>query len=49
MATAKERKATERRRRKDGGLKRREWWLTDAQAEKVKRFIERLVKRGTRS
>ena len=48
MATAKERKATERRRRKDDGLKRREWWLTDEQAEKVKRFIERLVKRGAK-
>ena len=44
MSTAKERKATERRRRKAKGLRRREWWLTDAQAEAVKRFIERLVK-----
>ena len=45
VATVRERKAAERARRKKEGLRRWEWWLTDEQAQKVKRFIERLVKR----
>jgi hypothetical protein len=38
-------KAAERARRDAAGLKRFEWWLTPEQGEKVRRFIERLVKR----
>lgn len=46
--TAAERMAAQRARRAEAGLKRREWWLTDEDWKKVKRFIERLV-RGKRS
>ena len=45
MASAKERKAAERQRRARAGQRQFTWWLTDEQAEKVKRFIERLVRR----
>jgi hypothetical protein len=45
MRSAAERKAAERQRRKEAGQRQFVFWLTDEQAEKVRRFIERLVKR----
>ena len=44
MASGKDRQATLRERRAKEGLRQRVFWLTDAQAEAVKRFIERMVK-----
>ena len=44
MKSAAERKAAERQRRAKAGQRQFTWWLTEDQAEKVKRFIERLVK-----
>ncbi|MDA8119166.1 MAG: hypothetical protein M0Z85_03760 [Gammaproteobacteria bacterium] len=48
MKSAAERQAALRQRRAKEGLRQRVFWLTEDQAEKVKRFIERLV-RGKRS
>lgn len=48
MASGKDRQQALRDRRKATGMRQYVFWLTDEQAEKVKRFIERLV-RGKRS
>ena len=48
MASGKDRQAALRQRRAKEGLRQRVFWLTDEQAEKVKRFIERLVRRGAK-
>lgn len=45
MKSAAERQAALRERRAKEGVKQRVFWLTDEQTEKVRRFIERLVKR----
>lgn len=45
MKSAAERQAALRERRAKEGLRQRVFWLTDEQAQKVKRFIERLVTR----
>lgn len=44
MASGKDRQAALRQRRAKDGLRQRVFWLTDAQSEAVKRFIERLAK-----
>ena len=49
MKSTAERQAALRQRRAKEGLRQRVFWLTDAQADAVKWFIERLVKRGKRS
>jgi hypothetical protein len=45
LRSAAERKAAERQRRLKAGQRQFMFWLTDEQAEKVRRFIGRLVKR----
>lgn len=45
MASGKDRQQALRERRRAAGIRQYVFWLTDAQAEAVKRFIERLVKR----
>lgn len=45
MATANERKAAERARKRTEGLKPREVWVSDKDWPAVQRYIERLAKR----
>lgn len=45
MKSGAERQAALREKRAKEGLRQRVFWLTDEQTEKVKRFIERLVRR----
>lgn len=48
MSTAKERKAAERARRAKAGLKRLELWVPEWAFAPIKRYAEKLVKRGRR-
>ena len=45
MASGKDRQQALRERRRAAGIRQYVFWLTSEQAEKVKRFIERLAKR----
>ena len=45
MASGKDRQQALRERRREAGIRQYVFWLTAEQAEKVRRFIERLAKR----
>lgn len=47
MASAKERMAAQRARRAKAGLKRLELWVPEWALAPIKRYAEKLVKRGT--
>jgi len=47
MATGKTRMQALRERRRADGIRQYVFWLTAEQAEKVRRFLERLAKRRT--
>lgn len=49
MKTSAQRQFKLRQRRAKDGLRQRVFWLTDEQAEKVKRYVDRLLKRGSQS